>query len=273
MGIRYPFQGIVDRKQGQPYYYLGYMHTPSIYHDHTQERGLQGSLSVFPQGSSQGSRPEKYEPGNSVVLWKPGMAHLYGNSTTEWHNSWLRFNGSELHHMIVESGVPFDTPINLNDGLMVDTYLTRLYSEFSEYGKPNQTMLRNILSSLLIEIGRGYELAQENAAFDSKSRVETIRRHIDCHFTEALSLDKLATAAGYTPQYLCRRFKEEHGEAPMRYLRKLRLTQAKHLLEEENRRIGEVADACGFSDAFQFSKAFKKEFGLSPNNFRKRLRG
>lgn len=46
------------------------------------------------------------------------------------------------------------------------------------------------------------------------------------------------------------------------------MNQATYLLRDHNRRIGEIAEAVGYSDLFTFSKMFKRHFGMSPKKFR-----
>lgn len=50
---------------------------------------------------------------------------------------------------------------------------------------------------------------------------------------------------------------------------RFRINQGKKYLLETQKRIGEIGELCGFADAFCFSKAFKKQCGISPQEFRK----
>ena len=58
--------------------------------------------------------------------------------------------------------------------------------------------------------------------------------------------------------------------APLEYLTRLRINQAKTLLVQDNFvSIEDVARNCGFNDSFYFSTCFKKHMGISPLRFRK----
>jgi AraC-like DNA-binding protein len=50
---------------------------------------------------------------------------------------------------------------------------------------------------------------------------------------------------------------------------RLKMTAAAQRLQAPDARVKEVAYALGFGDAFHFSRAFKKVFGVSPDAFRK----
>ena len=60
------------------------------------------------------------------------------------------------------------------------------------------------------------------------------------------------------------------SETPLAHLRTVRLQRAMRLLVESDRTLEQVASAVGYQDAFSFSKAFKRDVGLSPGDFRRR---
>jgi transcriptional regulator GlxA family with amidase domain len=64
-------------------------------------------------------------------------------------------------------------------------------------------------------------------------------------------------------------FQEQMGVPPQRYYQQLRLEQAARLLRTTNCTVAEIADSCGYQNAFYFSTRFKHAFGKSPSFFRK----
>lgn len=76
---------------------------------------------------------------------------------------------------------------------------------------------------------------------------------------------------GYNIDYVRHCFFEEVGKTPHEYLSNLRLSTAKKLLIQESFiSIGDVAEKCGYNDSFYFSKIFRKTFGISPREYRKK---
>lgn len=68
-----------------------------------------------------------------------------------------------------------------------------------------------------------------------------------------------------------KKFKSVYHISPNAYQLNYRINYAKTLLSDENITLEEIADLCGFSDGFAFSKAFKKRCGISPEQFRRSI--
>lgn len=68
--------------------------------------------------------------------------------------------------------------------------------------------------------------------------------------------------------YLCRIFKQETRENIGPYILKLRIEEAKRLLSTTNFKLYDISEMVGFTNQQQFSLAFKKCAGESPNKFR-----
>ncbi|MEZ0484381.1 helix-turn-helix transcriptional regulator [Fibrella aquatica] len=88
-------------------------------------------------------------------------------------------------------------------------------------------------------------------------------------FLNGYSQSNLAQAAHLSTSFFCRKFKQDTGYAPIEYFNHLRIQKACQLLHFSNLRINEVASQIGIDDPFYFSRLFKKQMGISPNEYRK----
>ena len=87
-----------------------------------------------------------------------------------------------------------------------------------------------------------------------------------------LTLDDLCKEAGVTPQHLCRLFQKDLSLGPMECFQALKLEKAATGLERTDGTIAQIAEQLGFSSQFYFSKAFKKAYGVSPQQYRSKFR-
>lgn len=91
--------------------------------------------------------------------------------------------------------------------------------------------------------------------------------HDDC--ARAWTLDKLAQHAGLSRTSLAERFRESMGNTPLNYLRTVRMQKAMAALSESERSLEQIAQEVGYTDAFSFSKVFKRTVGMAPRDFRR----
>ena len=100
--------------------------------------------------------------------------------------------------------------------------------------------------------------------------IQDSAEYIDAHLKDPLSVDTLAAAAGFSPYYYCRLFSLYMGMPVMEYVRRRRLTYAASEICQ-GKRILDVAMDYGFESHNGFSKAFRKVYGYSPDEYRRRV--
>ena len=85
---------------------------------------------------------------------------------------------------------------------------------------------------------------------------------------EPLSLKEIARALGISQSHLRARFRASCGVSIGRHLRRLRLERACGLLRLTPNRVSEIAEQCGFTSVYSFSRAFHSAFDESPTAYR-----
>ncbi|MFZ5988778.1 MAG: helix-turn-helix domain-containing protein [Bacillota bacterium] len=103
--------------------------------------------------------------------------------------------------------------------------------------------------------------------WEKVNAVQRMQDYIEEHITESITLYKLANAAGYSPWHSARIFKELTGKTPFDYIRALRLSRAAVKLRDEDVRIVDVAFDFVFDSHEGFTRAFSKQFGMTPQYY------
>ena len=85
-----------------------------------------------------------------------------------------------------------------------------------------------------------------------------------------ITIDDVATHAGFSTDYFNRIFFAHTGFNIMEYVRFSRLKRAAHLLRGTNNDILDIALDCGYEAHESFSRAFKNQYGISPSEYRKK---
>ncbi|MDT3428697.1 two-component system response regulator YesN [Paenibacillus forsythiae] len=103
---------------------------------------------------------------------------------------------------------------------------------------------------------------------DDARRMNDIVAYLEEHYTEELSLDKLANRFFLSREHICRRFKQEQGINLSNYVIQLRIEQARRWLSQTEERMYSIAVNLGYQNEKYFSKLFKKEVGMTPARYR-----
>jgi two-component system response regulator YesN len=99
--------------------------------------------------------------------------------------------------------------------------------------------------------------------------LEKAKDYINNNYSDTqLSIQKLADHLFISSSYLSLIFKKEAQETFLKYLIRVRLDTAKELLKDPNNKITEVAEKVGYPDVSYFSYFFKKNFGVSPREYK-----
>ncbi|MFT4539385.1 MAG: AraC-like DNA-binding protein [Planctomycetota bacterium] len=109
---------------------------------------------------------------------------------------------------------------------------------------------------------------QPQPTTDSRARVQAYIEHLEQRFFEARDLDTAAKELGLSRRRFTQLFRSLTETSWLAYVRRLRITHAKRLLRQTHRTIASIAFECGFEDLSTFYRAFKREVGTSPSQWR-----
>ena len=105
---------------------------------------------------------------------------------------------------------------------------------------------------------------------DLQKRIyEELLRFVTENYTQRLTTENIAASLHYSSSYLSHIFQQQKGMSLMRYIRLLKLQHAKKLLVFSHKSITEIASLLNFDTPNYFSAVFKKEYGVSPREYRK----
>lgn len=102
--------------------------------------------------------------------------------------------------------------------------------------------------------------------------IEKIRGHLDARFRGPVKISRLAKMAEVSISTLSRRFKKTTGVGLKTYVQKLRLDEARQMLKTGNLPVTQIAKACGFKSGSYFTRLFRRQMRMSPQEFRKKTR-
>lgn len=102
-------------------------------------------------------------------------------------------------------------------------------------------------------------------------RIKTMLQFVHDHFSEDLTAEDIAGSACISASECLRCFHAVVGSTPIQYLKEYRVDQAARLLASTDRKVSDIALACGFRDMSYFAKTFRCLQGCTPTAYRKRV--
>ncbi len=125
----------------------------------------------------------------------------------------------------------------------------------------------------LDEIAKEYfEQIDEMGENNANIAVKQVNSYISDNLSGDLSLTKLADCVGLHPSYLSRLYKETSGVSLSSYIVNIRIAASRDMLENTKMKTNEIAHAIGFNTASYFTNFFKKNTGITPQEYRHTLK-
>ena len=236
------------------YYRKSKMHSVPAGHVHTLTFRVSGTKIICPSGSD---KPLVSTPG-SITYLPHGVPY--------------RVDDFEEGHMY---SVHFDLAEECDASPFVFTpkspieYENLFRTLFEQYRVGNDrdyrclSLLYGLLAKIRDELGEESRHAMPKRI---RTAIERINRSYD---DPSLSVSSLASEAGVSDVYFRQEFKSCTGLAPIEYIRKIRLENARAMLGTSLYPIGEVATRCGFDSISYFSEQFRKMYGVPPSKYRR----
>src|ERR1700681_4161545 len=159
--------------------------------------------------------------------------------------------------------------------LALHSTLQLLASELAEPAPGSEVMVNRLADILFIQCVRAHiassskpcETGWLRAIFDPKigAALKAMHERVENPWT----VESLAGAAGMSRSAFALRFKELLGETPLEYLTNWRMYKATGLIQDNDKKLFEVAKSVGYESDAAFSKAFKRVLGMAPREYRR----
>jgi len=214
---------------------------------------------------------EHHVPPSSLLIWEPGQRQYYGHAGGEWEYSWLHCTGAAVLDLLAKSSVPTQRIVPLDGDRECDQLFQSLRQECFYRPAPDPEVARQVLALWFTQVRRLLQAPAASRAIPAPWLA--IKRYLDEHYADPITLEMLAERACLVPQYFCRMFKHYFELSAMEYLKRVRCEHARFLLRDHNLSIADVAHRVGYADYRHFSTLFLRHFGMRPTDMRKGMSG
>ena len=201
------------------------------------------------------------QPGE-VLFFPPNISYTIRMVSDEpWQGIVIGFHTAEDPETF-----PLDRVIKPVHGNRFEELFRQAYQVWSRCAFGYKIQTKGIVSQIL------FELLRENATrhFGSDTGLRALKAatdYMEQHYQEKISVEELAARSGYSASHFARQFSKTYGVSPIQYLNSIRILHAKNLLRTEQYSMAEIAQKCGFSNVYYFSRCFKQLTGTPPTKW------
>ena len=131
---------------------------------------------------------------------------------------------------------------------------------------PTLELLWKSLRPSLAALCREVRTREKHLSFITQKAIHIMKRQ----YSQGITQNEIAAEIGISSAHLSRTFNREMGVSIPEYLTGLKMENARLLLGKTDKKILEICSLVGISNAQYFSKVFRKYYGISPNDYRKK---
>ncbi len=198
------------------------------------------------------------------------ITYYLANPDNPWTYVWVGFHGLKAETYLKRANISRQNPIFNYQGDHLKNYIFQMMDvdTFSPY---RDLQLQGYLFLFISELIK-------NAPNHSTSRYSTTDiyikeaiKFIENNYSRPIKIGDIANNLSIDRSYFSNIFKKALQKTPQDFLLQYRMNKACELMRDPNLPIRNIALSVGYTDAFNFSKMFKKTKGISPSNYRKTI--
>ena len=206
-----------------------------------------------------------------MVLYQPKEVQKYVYYVEDHPEVfWIHFTGYDVKNILEYHG------ISLNQHIFYSGTLPEYKMSFRkiiwelqqcEYGY--EDYIASLFNNALLLVSRQQQNG-ENYTVTIPEEIEMAVSYFNENYNTKISVAQYAESLHISTNWFIRNFKQHMKISPAQYLLSLRMVNAQSLLENTDYSVGEIAEIVGYDNQLYFSRVFKKEYGISPAQYRKR---
>ena len=206
-----------------------------------------------------------------MVLYQPKEVQKYVYYVEDHPEVfWIHFTGYDVKNILEYHGISLDQHV-FYSGTLPEYKMSfrKIIRELQQCEYGYEDYIASLFNNILLLVSRQQQNG-ENYTVTIPEEIEMAVSYFNENYNTKISVAQYAESLHISTNWFIRNFKQHMKISPAQYLLSLRMVNAQSLLENTDYSVGEIAEIVGYDNQLYFSRVFKKEYGISPAQYRKR---
>ncbi len=215
---------------------------------------------------------------NQFFILPAGKPHSYGSSDAEpWTIYWVHFGGEHADVYAADAQKPqtispaVNSRISDRNNIFEEIFLTLEGGYDIERLRYTSSLFHHYLAT--IRYVRQFRDAEQKAQAGGDADVVGYAIHyMRERLEQRITLAELSQFTGYSASHFSAVFRSATGHSPLNYFNLLKVETACRYLEQTDMKVNQICHKVGIEDSYYFSRLFSKVMGMSPSEYRKKMK-
>lgn len=207
-----------------------------------------------------------------MVLYQPREIQKYVYYQEDYPEVfWIHFTGYDVKSILQYHGIPLDQHVFYCGTIPEYKILFhKIIRELQQCQYGYEDYIASLFNNILFLVSR-QQHEGESGSTGMPEEIEAAVSYFNEHYNTKISVERYADSLHISTNWFIRNFKQYMKTSPAQYILSLRMVNAQSLLENTDYNVSEIAEIVGYENPLYFSRVFRREFGVSPAQYRKRL--
>jgi AraC family transcriptional regulator of arabinose operon len=207
---------------------------------------------------------------NTIIIYDKGSSQYYSAVDSNYTNDFIHFDAEGEREL---RSLPLNTLLSIPSIKQVSRLIKDIYLEYISNHKNREASMDLLLKLLLIKINEliSYK-AEDNILLNYYDTLLNLRSMIHRHPEEKWSIIRLSKQANLSPSHFQRLYKQTFGISCITDAIACKIEYAKTSLASTDSTVREISTRCGYENEEHFMRQFKREVGMTPSQYRSKMR-
>lgn len=206
-----------------------------------------------------------------MYIYPPKVFEKYiykADKNRETEVFWIHFTGTAVETLLLTYNLLEPGVFSVGKRVEIVDLYNKIFQEITLKNAFYNDVITGLLQLLLSQTARGKAQYGKNVEKSHYEVLAPVIEEMNANYASDKSVGEYARMVHLDKYYFITIFKKSMGLSPLAYRTKIRMDNAKTLLQSTNMRIKEIALVNGYKDQLYFSRIFKKYTNLSPQEYR-----